>query len=319
MRFLVTGSAGFIGYHVSLSLLQLGHEVVGIDNFNSYYDTNLKENRNKLLAKSKNFMLYRGDVANLELVKRVFEREKFDQIIHLAAQAGVRYSITNPQQYIQANIVGFFNVLDQARLHEVSDFLYASSGSVYGHAKKYPTQEIFDVKRPVSLYAATKACNEIIAYDYAMTFKMNCVGLRFFTVYGPWGRPDMAIWLFTNGIAKGTPIDVYNNGEMERDFTYIDDLVRGILLALKYRNGFDLFNIGSGQSVKLTEYINCIENELGKKAKIKYQPMQTGDVKKSYADISKAREKLGYEPKVMINEGINKYVQWYREYYLDAN
>lgn len=315
MKILVTGSAGFIGYHVSQKLIEDGHTVIGIDNFNPYYDTNLKENRNNLLESTGSYKMYRGDIANLDLVKRVFVQEKFDKVIHLAAQAGVRYSIDHPHEYIESNIVGFMNVLDEARLHGVRDFMFASSGSVYGSAEKYPTDEKFDFTRPVSLYAATKGCNELLAYDYHVTFDMNCIGWRFFTVYGPWGRPDMAVFVFTDGINQGKPIPINNHGQMKRDFTYVDDIVRGIITSLNYSSGFEIFNLGSGRSVELEYYIECIEKELGQKAIKDYQPLPTGDVVESYADIGKAQEKLNYQPKTSIEQGISKYVKWYKEYY----
>lgn len=315
MTILVTGAAGFIGYHLSFSLLNQGHDIVGIDNFNNYYDPQLKEARWEKLQPYSNFKMQRGDISDSDFVRSVFAQDKFDLVIHLAAQAGVRYCLENPHEYIKSNIIGFTNIIEEVRRYGIKKFIFASSSSVYGAAKKYPTDESFDISRPVSLYAATKAANELIAYDYYHSFGINCVGLRFFTVYGPFGRPDMAIFLFTDGIAKGQSIKVFNNGEMERDFTYIDDIVAGIIAALGHPGGYEIFNLGSGRPVNLEHYIDCIEKELGKKAIRQYLPMQVGDVKKSYANINKAHRMLGYEPKVGIEEGIKKYVGWYREYY----
>ena len=312
---LVTGSAGFIGFHTAWRLLKAGNKVIGLDNFNDYYDPSLKEDRNKLLEKESDYKLYRGDLADLNLIKQVFAENKIDKVCHLAAQAGVRYSLTNPHTYIQSNLVGFTNLIDEAKNAGVMDFIYASSSSVYGSNKKIPFSVEDRVDSPISLYAATKKANELIAYTYHHLYKMNCTGLRFFTVYGPWGRPDMAAYKFANRLTRGEAIEVYNHGKMKRDFTYIDDIVDGIVASLEKAYPYEIFNLGNNQPVELSYFIDCIEKELKIKAKKEMLPMQPGDVPTTFADIDHSREKLGYEPKTSIEEGIKNFIKWYREYY----
>ena len=312
---LITGSAGFIGFHTAKQLLESGHHIIGIDNFNHYYDNSLKEDRNKILERYKNFILYRGDLEKIELLQSIFKKHKIDKICHLAAQAGVRYGIENPYAYIQSNVVGFTNLLEEARNTEVKNFVFASSSSVYGENKKVPFSEMDRVDHPISLYAATKKSNEEIAFAYSHLFGMRCTGLRFFTVYGPWGRPDMALFKFTEKILNGEEIEVYGHGRMMRDFTYIDDIVSGIIRSLEKLASFEIFNLGRGEPVKLNDFIKAIGSSTGMKVKKKKLPMQLGDVTKTYADISKAKKKLGYKPKTSIDEGVKNFVDWYREYY----
>lgn len=312
---LVTGSAGFIGFHTAQKLLQKKYRVIGLDNFNNYYDPSLKEARTKILKKFPNYKLYRGNLENLNLLKKIFKENKIDQICHLAAQAGVRYSLTHPHTYIQSNIVGFVNLIDTAKNAGVRDFIYASSSSVYGNNKKIPFSVSEPVDHPLSLYAASKKSNELIAYVYHHLFGMHCTGLRFFTVYGPYGRPDMALFLFCKAILQNKTIKVFNHGRMRRDFTYIDDIVGGIIASLNKAYPYEVFNLGNHQTVELNYFINCIEKNLGKKARRKYLPMQAGDVPATWADIRASQKKLGFKPKVSIENGIRRFIKWYQEYY----
>ncbi len=312
---LITGCAGFIGFHTAKRLLSQGKTVIGLDNFNTYYDSSLKEARNKILEQFPSFTLYRGDIENVEFLRAVLQTHPIDKICHLAAQAGVRYSMENPHAYIQSNIVGFTNLLEEARNAGIRDFVFASSSSVYGENKKVPFSEKNRVDNPISLYAATKKANEEIAFSYSHLFQMNCTGLRFFTVYGPWGRPDMALFKFTDKILNGEEIEVYGKGKMMRDFTYIDDIVSGILQALAKPVPFEIINLGRGEPVQLMDFIRAIERSTDLVARKKMLPMQPGDVSKTYADISKARVMLGYAPKTSINEGVGQFVKWYRTYY----
>lgn len=312
---LVTGSAGFIGFHTAFTLLKSGNSVVGLDNFNDYYDPILKEARTTILNKFPHFKLYRGDLADLHLVEKIFAENKIDKVCHLGAQAGVRYSLTNPHAYIQSNLVGFTNVIDSAKRAGVMDFVYASSSSVYGDNKKTPFSVTDNVDHPISLYAATKKANELIAYTYHHLYHMNCTGLRFFTVYGPYGRPDMAYFSFTRDILEGKTIKVYNHGKMQRDFTYIDDVVDGIIKALDKSYPYEIFNLGNNKPVKLGYFIEVIEKALGKIAVKEYLSMQPGDVLTTYADIDHSRKLLGYKPKTSIEEGIANFIKWYKEYY----
>lgn len=312
---LVTGSAGFIGFHTSLRLLDDGHKVIGLDNFNDYYDPKIKEDRNQILEKYKTFKLYRGDLEDLKFIKKIFSENKVDKICHLAAQAGVRYSLTNPHAYIQSNLVGFTNLIDEAKNAGLKDFIYASSSSVYGDNKKIPFSVKDNVDQPISLYAATKKSNELIAHVYHHLYSLNCTGLRFFTVYGPYGRPDMALWLFTKAILDNQPIKVFNHGQMQRDFTYIDDIVDGIISALAHSYPYEIFNLGNNKPVKLEYFIACIEKELGKKAAKDMLPMQIGDVPKTCADIKSSQDKLNWQPRTTIEEGIKKFIGWYKNYY----
>lgn len=317
MKFLVTGNAGFIGFHLTKRLLEEGQEVVGVDNLNPYYDPKLKKARLKILKKHANFSFYRLDIANLADFENVFTENKIDKVCHLAAQAGVRYSLENPHLYEQANMVGFLNLLELMRKYEVKNLVYASSSSVYGGIKKIPFSERMKINKPISLYAATKAANELYAHVYHHLYGLNTVGLRFFTVYGPWGRPDMALFLFTKAILEDKPIKVFNQGQMKRDFTYVDDIVDGIMASLNKVSelGYEVFNLGCADPVNLLDFIKTIEKSLGKKAKKEFLPLQPGDVPNTFADVSKAKKLLGYQPKVKIEEGVGEFVNWYRQYY----
>jgi len=317
MIYLVTGSAGFIGFHLSQKLLQENHQVIGVDNLNNYYDPKLKKARLEILKKHANFSFYQLDIAEFASFEKVFAENKIDKVCHLAAQAGVRYSLENPHIYEQSNMVGFLNLLELMRKYEVKDLVYASSSSVYGGIKEIPFREDMNINKPISLYAATKAANELYAYVYHHLYGLNAVGLRFFTVYGPWGRPDMALFLFTKAILENKPIKVFNYGKMKRDFTYIDDIVRGVISSLDKVSelGYEIFNLGCSNQVELMDFIKAIEKELGKEAKKDMLPLQPGDVPETYADVSKAKELLDYQPRVKIKEGIKNFIKWYKEYY----
>lgn len=314
-KYLLTGSAGFIGFHVAKRLLEKGEVVIGVDDFNDYYDQSLKEARNALLEENPNFTLYRGNISDVEFVKNVFQEHTIDVVCHFAAQAGVRNSIKNPYVYIDSNIVGFTNVINEAKNAGVKNFIYASSSSVYGDQDKTPFSEDFDTDKPISLYAATKKANEVIAHSYHHLFSMNCTGLRFFTVYGPWGRPDMAMFSFTKTILDGETIQVFNNGEMHRDFTYVDDIVSGIIKACEKCYPFEILNLGNNEPVKLSYMIEVLEKEIGKEAKKEFLPIQPGDVLETYANIKNTEEKLDWKPVVKIEDGIRNFVNWYKEYY----
>lgn len=311
---LVTGAAGFIGYHVARKLCALGEQVVGIDSINDYYDPSLKAARLKNLEQDKNFSFFKIDLCDLQGLTELFDRFDFDRICHLAAQAGVRYSLSNPFAYQRSNNEGFLNILEMARKNPVRNLVYASSSSVYGANTKLPFSEDDRTDNPVSLYAATKKANELVAHSYSHLYGLPCSGLRFFTVYGPWGRPDMALFMFTKAILAGEPIDVYNNGRMKRNFTYIDDIVEGVIIALNNPVPYEIYNIGNSRAEELMDFIAEIEKNIGKKAVINYKPMQPGDVVATVADIAKL-QKLGYNPKTNIDTGIKKFVEWYREYY----
>jgi len=316
MKILITGTAGFIGYHLAKLFLEKGDEVVGIDNFNDYYDVSLKGDRNRILEEYENFKLYRLDISNLEELQQVFQDNKFDKVCHLAAQAGVRYSLENPYAYVDSNQVGFLNMINLTKDAGIKQFVYASSSSVYGNSLEVPFSEDADVNEPISLYAATKRGNELVAYTYHHLFGLKTIGLRFFTVYGPWGRPDMAIFKFVKNITEGKEIDVYNYGkDLKRDFTYVDDIVDGVVRSLDSDYENEIFNLGKGSPDELGKMIEIIEKELGMKAKKNLLPMQKGDVMVTYCDTSKAKEKLGYNPKIKLEEGIKEFVKWYREYY----
>ncbi len=312
---LVTGAAGFIGYHVSKSLLSQGFEVIGIDSINEYYDPKLKINRLKKLETEENFIFEKADICDNEKLVEIFKKYKPKKICHLAAQAGVRYSLTNPFAYQKSNLEGFLNILELARNNNIENFVYASSSSVYGGNTKLPFSETDPVEKPISLYAATKRSNELIAYTYSHLYKLPCSGLRFFTVYGPWGRPDMALFIFTKAIFEGREIEIYNDGNMLRNFTYIDDIVDGVIRVLKTPKNYEIYNIGNSRAEKLLDFIEEIENKIGKKAIRKYSSMQPGDVVATVADITKISQ-LGYIPKTDIKEGISYFVDWYKEYYL---
>ncbi len=314
---LVTGSAGFIGFHAAKRLLEDGHIVIGADNFNDYYDPSLKEARNAILEGFEGYKLYRGDLSDESLVEQIFTENKIDQICHLAAQAGVRYSLENPRVYIKSNINAFLNILEAARNYNIKDLVYASSSSVYGNNQKVPFSVSDSVDNPISLYAVTKKADELMAHTYSHLFDINTTSLRFFTVIGPYGRPDMAPILFASAISKEKEIKVFNFGKMKRDFTYIDDIVDGILLALEKTNGYQIFNLGNNKPVELEYFISCIEKEIGKSAKKKYMELQPGDVLETFADIEHTKKVLGWEPKTSTEEAIKTFIGWYKEYYGD--
>lgn len=313
--YLITGSAGFIGFHTAKKLLETGQVVIGIDNLNDYYDVELKKARNSLLKQYSHYTFLEGDLGDLEFVKSIFVEYSIESICHLAAQAGVRYSLTNPYTYINSNIIGFTNLINEAKNAGVLDFVYASSSSVYGKQQTVPFSESMSTDEPLSLYAATKKANEAIAYTYHHLYGMRCTGLRFFTVYGPWGRPDMAIFSFTKAIIEGTTIQVFNNGRMLRDFTYIDDIVAGIIGSLEHMHEFALINLGNNKPVELSYMISTLENTIGTEAKKEFLPMQPGDMLETYADIRLAQEKLGWTPQTLLEDGIRAFVDWYKGYF----
>ncbi len=315
MTILVTGSAGFIGFHVAKGLLERGEFVVGLDNVNDYYSQDLKWDRNSVLEEYDDFEFFHQDLCNLEALKELFEEKNIDRVCHLAAQAGVRYSVENPHAYERSNLKGFTNVLEMARHHDVENLVYASSSSVYGGNEEIPYAVGDDVNEPVSYYAATKVANEVMAHSYNHLYDIPCTGLRFFTVYGPWGRPDMAMFKFTDRIVDSRPIEVYNYGDMKRDFTYVDDIVEGVIASLEKKYDYEIFNLGNNTPVELMEFIEMLEDALDMEAEKEMKPMQPGDMKVTYADISGSKEKLGFEPKTDLKEGIEKFVDWYKEYY----
>lgn len=328
MKFLVTGAAGFIGNFVAERLCKEGHEVIGLDNLNDYYDPNLKLARLKRIEHFENFTFIKMDISDRLAIANLFETEKFERVIHLAAQAGVRYSIENPMAYIDSNMVGFATILEGCRHHKVKHLVYASSSSVYGANKKVPFSESDNVDHPVSLYAATKKSNELMAHTYSHLYDLPTTGLRFFTVYGPWGRPDMAPFLFTDAVSSDREIKVFNNGKMERDFTYIDDIVEGIIRiqnvipsknedTLNKQEGsplYNVYNIGNNQPVELEHFITCIESALDKRAIKRYLPMQDGDVVKTFSDTENLEKLFGYKPNTDLQLGINEFVAWYKSY-----
>jgi UDP-glucuronate 4-epimerase len=312
---LVTGAAGFIGFHLSRRLLEKGESVVGVDNLNEYYDVSLKKARLEILKSFENFIFHKEDIQNLKALKDIFSQHRVDIICNLAAQAGVRHSLKDPFSYQRSNLEGFLNLLEIARRYKVINFVYASSSSVYGGNKKIPFRVDDRVDTPISLYAATKRANELIAHAYSHLYQIPCTGLRYFTVYGPWGRPDMALFLFTDAILKGKPIDVYNYGNMKRDFTYIDDIVEGTIAALERPAPYEIFNLGNSNWEPLLKLIRILEEELGQEAEKSMMPMQPGDVMETAADIQKSKELLGFAPKTRLNEGVKRFVAWYRDYY----
>jgi UDP-glucuronate 4-epimerase len=331
MGILVTGAAGFIGMHVAAQLLQAGHQVTGVDNLSDYYDVRLKQARLDLLKPCSNFRFVKMDLADSAKVSELFGAAKFERVIHLAAQAGVRYSLDNPHAYIQSNIVGFTNILEGCRRFPVKHLVYASSSSVYGANKKLPFSVQDNVDHPISLYAASKKANELMAHAYSHLFRIPTTGLRFFTVYGPWGRPDMAIFSFTKAILEGKPIDVFNHGKMQRDFTYIDDIVQGVLLvadrppASSARDmahdgnlssaPYRLYNIGNHQPVELMRVIEILEKCLGKTARKNMLPMQPGDVPATFADVDELMRDTAFRPATSIESGLERFVSWYQSYY----
>ncbi|MGM0095930.1 UDP-glucuronate 4-epimerase [Enterococcus sp. DIV1083b] len=325
MKILVTGSCGFIGYHLSKKLLESDNIVVGIDNINDYYDTNLKMKRLSFLEKEKNFTFKKIDLVESDLLDDLFLNEKFDIVINLAAQAGVRYSIENPKAYLDANLIGFFNILEACKKHSISKLIYASSSSVYGGNDKVPFSEDDQVDRPVSLYAATKKSNELLAYSYSSLYKMKTIGLRFFTVYGELGRPDMAYFSFTKNISEGKKISLFNNGNMSRDFTYIGDIVESINYLLdenldnkiftdKKNEYYKILNIGNNSPVALKKFVRILEKHIGKEAVIEYKEMQKGDVEKTFADTEKLEKITGFKPLTSLDDGLKKFVDWYKDY-----
>ncbi|RLC32390.1 MAG: protein CapI [Deltaproteobacteria bacterium] len=311
----VTGSAGFIGFSLSKRLLEQGKNIIGIDNLNRYYDVNLKKARLKILQSYENFVFYKEDIQNIQALREIFAKHRIDRICNLAAQAGVRYSLEDPFAYEKSNVQGFLNLLEIAREYRPENFVYASSSSVYGSNKKIPFSVLDRTDSPISLYAATKKANELIAHAYSHLYQIPCTGLRYFTVYGPWGRPDMALFLFTDAILNNRPIDVYNYGDMKRDFTYIDDIVSGTIAALERSVPYEVFNLGNSRSEQLMKLIGILEKELGKEAEKNMMPMQPGDVRETSADIRKSTELLGFKPKTSLEEGIRKFVAWYRDFY----
>ena len=319
---IVTGAAGFIGFHLSKALLKKGIKVLGIDNLNPYYDVRLKKQRLKILKKYSNFHFKKIDISNAKKLFGLKKNYKIIKIFHLAAQAGVRYSLKNPEAYTKTNLIGFANILQLSRVAKIKKLVFASTSSVYGANKLSPFTEDHNTDHPIQYYAATKKSNEIMAYSYSYLFKIPMIGLRFFTVYGPWGRPDMALFKFTKNIILGKKIDVFNNGIHSRDFTYIDDLVNGIILADKANlkntknKYFQIFNLGSNSPVKLMKYIKIIENILNKKAKINYLPLQKGDIVKTFCNIKKSKKILGYKPKIKVEKGIKNFIDWYKTNYL---
>lgn len=353
MKILVTGTAGFIGSHLAIKLLKRGDEVVGLDNINDYYDQNVKYGRlqrcgiinsleegenipyGKIITSSTNekYKFIKLNLEDKEAIMQLFEKEKFDAVCNLAAQAGVRYSLTNPDAYMDSNIIGFMNILEACRHNDVKNLSYASSSSVYGLNEELPFSTNHNVDHPISLYAASKKSNELMAHTYSHLFNISTTGLRFFTVYGPWGRPDMALFLFTKAALEGKKIDVFNNGEMLRDFTYVDDIVEGVIRVIdnpakadETWNGkagevstssapYKVYNIGNNNPVKLMDFIKAIENKLGKTIEKNMMPIQAGDVPATYADVNDLVEDLGYKPETTIQEGIDKFVDWYLEFF----
>jgi len=333
MKILVTGAAGFIGSTLALKLLERGDSVCGIDNMNDYYDVRLKEARLQRIKDHRHFEFQKLDIIDREAMAELFQKQKFDAVMHLAAQAGVRYSITNPQSYIDSNLVGFGNILEGSRHSGVKHLAFASSSSVYGANTKLPFSEHDNVDHPVSLYAATKKANELMAHSYSHLYDLPCTGLRFFTVYGPWGRPDMALFKFTKGILEGDPIPVFNHGKMIRDFTYIDDIVEGVVRVIDRPASpnpdwsgktpdsatsyapYRIYNIGNNQPVELMRYIEVLEQSLGKKAKLEMLPMQDGDVPATYANTENLENEVGFRPRTSVEHGIAKFVEWYKSYH----
>ncbi|HMM59421.1 MAG TPA: NAD-dependent epimerase [Candidatus Rifleibacterium sp.] len=333
MKILVTGAAGFIGFHLTIYLLKRGDEVVGFDNLNNYYEVKLKHDRLAILSNHQSFTFVQADLSDRAAVEKVFAEHRFDRVINLAAQAGVRYSLENPHAYIDANIVGFMNILEACRHNKIEHLTYASSSSVYGSNTQMPFSVHHNVDHPVSLYAATKKANELMAHTYSHLYGLPTTGLRFFTVYGPWGRPDMALFLFTRAIIEGKPIKVFNNGLMRRDFTYIDDIVEGVVRVsdriapanpdwdgmkpdpATSRAPYRIYNIGNNRPVELLRFIEIIEKKLGKTAVKEMLPMQPGDVPATYADVDDLMRDTGFAPATPLETGISRFIDWYRDYY----
>jgi UDP-glucuronate 4-epimerase len=332
MKVLVTGAAGFIGSHVAHHLLDRGDEVVGLDNLNDYYDVNLKYARLERLESRESFSFHKLDVADRAAMEAIFRHDGYERVVHLAAQAGVRYSLTNPHAYVESNVVGFMNILEGCRHHGVEHLVYASTSSVYGANTNMPFSVHHNVDHPLSMYAATKKANELMAHTYSHLYGLPTTGLRFFTVYGPWGRPDMALFLFTENILAGKPIDVFNYGKHRRDFTYVDDIVQGVVRTLDHvaqpnhewsgqqpdpgtgKAPYRIYNIGNSQPVELMRYIEVLEECLGRKAQMNLLPLQLGDVPDTYADVEDLTNDVGYRPSTPVEEGVKRFVEWYRGY-----
>lgn len=333
MKILVTGVAGFIGMHVAISFLERGDTVIGIDSMNKYYDRQLKLARLKKLKKFKNFIFGKMDITNKKKIINIFDNTRLDRVVHLAAQAGIRYSITNPEEYIKSNLIGFANILENCRNFKIKHLVYASSSSVYGLNTLMPFKESHSTNHPVSLYAASKKSNELLAHSYSHLYGLPTTGLRFFTVYGPWSRPDMALFKFTKSIIENKPLDVFNSGKMLRDFTYIDDITKAVVkssdkiaIKSKYHNSdkpnpsissapFRIFNIGNDKPTSLIDYIKAIEHAVGKKAKMRLLDFQPGDVASTFSDTSQLNNWINFKPNTPIRLGVKKFVQWFREFY----
>ncbi|PPR41449.1 MAG: UDP-N-acetylglucosamine 4-epimerase [Alphaproteobacteria bacterium MarineAlpha5_Bin12] len=320
MKVLITGCCGFIGYNLCLKLLKKKNiRIYGIDNLNSYYDINLKKKRLSILKTSKNFTFNKIDISKYNNLKKFFKKNKYDIVINLAAQAGVRYSIKNPSNYFESNVIGFFNVLELSRIFKIKHFIFASTSSVYGNSNKFPLKEEQKTEKPLSFYAASKKTNEILAYSYSNIYKLPCTGLRFFTVYGPYGRPDMALYLFTKAIFNSKKVNLFNNGNHVRDYTYIDDVVNSVeKIITKKPDGavpYSIYNVASSRPKKLKEFLKNIEKTIGKRAKINYLDMQQGDVYKTHGSTNKLINKIKYRPKMKLSEGIKRFVEWYKKYH----
>tara|TARA_B100000989_G_scaffold42798_3_gene27267 strand:- start:1310 stop:2275 length:966 start_codon:yes stop_codon:yes gene_type:complete len=318
LKILVTGAAGFIGSHLSKKLIKGGNKVLGIDNFNTYYDVDLKYARLNKLVNHKNFICKNIDLCDKPQLEEIFKNNNFDIVVNLAAQAGVRYSIKNPQSYLDSNLIGFMNILEAVRNYKIPHLIYASSSSVYGNSDNIPYSESQNINKPISLYAATKISNEAMAFSYSHLYNFSTTGLRFFTVYGPWGRPDMAYYLFTKNILENKPINVFADGLLKRDFTYIDDIIDGMTLILNKtinKKRSEIFNIGNNKPIVVNDFIKTIEKSLNKKAKINFLPMQNGDVQQTYADLSKISKYVNFQPKTDIETGILKFCDWYKDFY----
>ena len=331
--YLITGVAGFIGFSLAINLLKKKNKIIGLDNLNNYYDINLKKNRLKILKKFKNFNFIKVDLIDFKLLSNIFKKKNFSHVFHLAAQAGVRYSLEAPREYINSNILGFYNILELSKKKKIKHLIYASSSSVYGANKTYPFSEKNNCSHPIQLYAATKISNEVMAHSYSSLYNLPTSGIRFFTVYGPWGRPDQALFIFTKNIIENKTINLFNYGNHTRDFTYIDDIVDGIIrigksIPKKNNNWnsvrptpsdskfpYQIYNIASNRRVKLTSYLKILEKNLEKKAKIKYLPLQKGDVQDVSSSIKKIKSKLNYNPKTNVELGVKKFVDWYKSYY----
>tara|TARA_Y100000590_G_C15726931_1_gene1015574 strand:+ start:1432 stop:2397 length:966 start_codon:yes stop_codon:yes gene_type:complete len=316
MSILITGSAGFIGYHLTNYIVSKKiHKIVAIDNLNNYYDVKLKKDRKKLIEKKVIFKIL--DLLDKKKLYDLFKKYKFEKVVHLAAQPGVRYSLENPSAYFDNNLLGFYNIIEISRQFKVKHFIYASSSSVYGNIKKYPLKESFNTDKPISFYATTKKCNELIAESYHLNFNLNSTGLRFFTVYGPYGRPDMSPYKFVNNILRNKKINVFNKGSHVRDFTYIDDAVDAIyrIIKSKKNNNHEIYNIGSGNPISLKTYINEIEKYLGKKSKKKFDKLQKGDVLKTFSDITKIKKEYNFKPKIKLKDGLKNYIKWFKSFY----